>query len=469
VVRATPAATIDDISPDMRIGQAMETKKWSSTMVFLLAAIGSAVGLGNMWKFPYVTGVSGGGAFVFVYFVALAVFITPILIAELAIGRMGRSSSMLSIANVAETEGHTRSWGFVGLLCAIASFLIMTFYTIVAGWSLAYLLRMIRGDLTNATAEISARVFNQLMASPGELALWHGVFTLATLAIALRGLHSGIEKAFKILMPLLFVLLLGLVIYGLTLSSAGESIRFLFSPDFAKIDSGIVLAAIGQAFFSIGVATGVMITFGAYLPANTSITRAAIIIVLADTFVALVAGLAIFPIVFQYNLDPAEGAGLMFVSLPVAFAQMAGGVWIGIAFFLMFTVAAITSLIGAMEAILVLVEKGLGWRRLKTGWIAASASWIIGLASVLSLNLWADFKPVGGRTLFGILDYVSANVMLPVGGMLVAVFVGWRVSVARTKEELGLSGWLYTAWLICLRFLAPIAIFFVMLSNLGWV
>lgn len=437
-------------------------------MVFLLAAIGSAVGLGNMWKFPYVAGVSGGGAFIFVYFVSLVVFITPILIAELAIGRMGRSSSMQSIANVAEAEGHSRSWGYVGLLCAIASFLIMTFYTIVAGWSLAYLLRMLRGDLTNATAEISALVFNQLMASPGELALWHGVFTLATLAIALRGLHNGIERAFKFLMPVLFMLLLGLVIFGLTLPSAGESLQFLFSPDFDKIDSGIILAAIGQAFFSIGVATGIMITFGAYLPENTSITRAAVIIVLADTFVALVAGLAIFPIVFQYNLDPAEGAGLMFVSLPVAFAQMTGGVWIGIAFFLMFTIAALTSLIGAMEAILVLVEEGLGWKRIKTGWIAAGASWMVGLASVLSLNLWADFRPIGGRTLFGILDYLTANLMLPIGGMLVAVFAGWRISVARSKEELGLSGWLYSAWLICLRVLAPLAIFFVMLSSVGW-
>lgn len=447
----------------------MESRTWSSTTAFLLAAVGSAVGLGNLWKFPYVAGASGGGAFVLIYIVSLAVFITPILIAEFAIGRMGRSSSMLSIANVAEQEGHSRSWGYVGLLCAAASFLIMTFYTIVAGWSLAYLLRMIRGDLTDATAESSAQVFTQLMANPSELALWHGIFTLATLAIALRGLHNGIERAFKLLMPVLFVLLIGLVIYGLMLSSAGEALRFLFMPDFEKIDSGVVLAAVGQAFFSIGVATGIMITFGAYLPKGTSIPRAALMIVVADTFVALIAGMAVFPIVFQHNLDVAEGAGLMFVSLPVAFAQMTGGIWIGIAFFLMFTIAALTSLIGAMEAILVLLEEGLGWKRVKTGWITAGASWLIGLASVLSLNLWADFLPLGGRTLFENLDYLTANLMLPIGGMLVAIFAGWRISIARSKEELGLSGWLYYTWLICLRFLAPLAIFFVMLSNLGWV
>ncbi len=447
----------------------MEARKWSSTMVFLLAAVGSAVGLGNMWKFPYVAGVSGGGAFVFIYIIALAVFIMPILVAELALGRMGRSSSMLSITNVAIEEGHSHSWGYVGLLCAIASFLIMTFYTVVAGWSLAYLLRMIRGDLTNATAETSVQVFNQLMASPGELALWHGVFTLATLAVALRGLHKGIERSFKILMPVLFFLLLALVIYGLSLSSAGESLRFLFSPDFSKVDSSIVLAAIGQAFFSIGVATGIMITFGAYLPVNTSIPRAALLIVFVDTLVALIAGMAIFPIVFQYNLDPAEGAGLVFVTLPVAFAQMTGGVWIGIAFFLMFTIAALTSLIATMEAILVLVEEGLGWKRAKTGWIAGSVSWIIGLASVLSLNLWTDFKPIGGRTIFGVLDYLTANLMLPIGGILIAIFAGWRVSTARSKKELGLSGWLYYSWLICLRFLAPLAIFFIILTNVGWI
>jgi NSS family neurotransmitter:Na+ symporter len=284
------------------------------------------------------------------------------------------------------------------------------------------------------------------MANPGELALWHGLFTLATLAIALRGLHKGIERSLKFLMPILFILLLALVVYGLSLSSAGEALRFLFSPDFSKVDSSVVLAAIGQAFFSIGVATGIMITFGAYLPGNTSIPRAALVIVIADTFVALIAGLAIFPIVFQYNLDPAEGAGLIFITLPVAFAQMTGGLWVGIAFFLMFTIAALTSLIGTMEAILVLVEEGLGWKRLKTGWLAGSASWIIGLASVLSLNHWANFKPIGGRTIFGLLDYVTANLMLPIGGILIAIFAGWRISARRSKEELGLSGWLYSSY-----------------------
>jgi NSS family neurotransmitter:Na+ symporter len=212
-----------------------------------------------------------------------------------------------------------------------------------------------------------------------------------------------------------------------------------------------------------------MITFGAYLPANTSIPRAALLIVLADTVVALIAGMTIFPIVFQYNLDPAEGAGLVFITLPVAFAQMTGGVWIGIAFFLMFTVAALTSLIATMEAILLLMEEGLGWKRVKTAWIAGSASWFIGLSSVLSLNLWADFKPIGGRTIFELLDYLTANLMLPIGGILVAIFAGWRISTARSKKELGLSGWLYYSWLICVRFLAPLAIFFVILTSMGWV
>jgi NSS family neurotransmitter:Na+ symporter len=445
----------------------MESKKWSSSFVFLLASIGTAVGLGNMWKFPYVAGVSGGGAFVFVYLLVLTVFITPILIAEFAIGRMGRSSSMISIANVAESGGQTRSWGLVGLLCATASFLIMTFYTIVAGWSLAYLLRMVRGDLTNASAETAAEVFNALMSNPVELSLWHGVFTLATISIALRGLHRGVETAFKLLMPVLFALLTILVVYGMTRSSASEAVRFLFSPDFSKINSEIILAAIGQAFFSIGVATGIMITFGAYLPENVSIPRAAATIVIADSFVSIVAGLAIFPIVFQYGLDPGEGAGLVFVTLPVAFGQLSGGLWIGIGFFTLFTIAALTSLIGTMEAILVLVEEGLGWKRVKTAWVAGSASWVIGLGSVLSLNIWSDFTPIGELTLFELLDYVTANIMLPLGGMLVAIFAGWRISVARSKEELGMPDWLYNIWLICLRFLAPLAILLVMLANVS--
>lgn len=443
----------------------MQSKKWSSPFVFMLAAVGSAVGLGNMWKFPYVAGVSGGGAFVIIYLLVLAVFITPLLIAEFTIGRMGRSSSMISIANVAEAGGQTRSWGLVGLLCASTSFLIMTFYTIVAGWSLAYLLRMVRGDLTNATAETATEVFNALMSNPAELGLWHGVFTLAIISIALRGFHRGIESAFKFLMPVLFVLLMILVVYGLTRSSAGEAVRFLFSSDFSKINSEIILAAVGQAFFSIGVATGIMITFGAYLPEDVSIPRAAVTIVLADSFVSLVAGLAIFPIVFQYGLDPGEGAGLVFVTLPVAFGQMAGGQWIGIGFFLLFTIAALTSLIAAMEAILVLVEEGLGWNRVKTAWVAGSASWLVGLGSVLSLNIWSDFTPIGDLTLFGLLDYVTANIMLPLGGMLVAIFAGWRISVARSKEELGMPDWIFNIWLICLRYLAPLAILLVMLVN----
>ncbi|GMR22968.1 MAG: sodium-dependent transporter [Acidobacteriota bacterium] len=445
----------------------MQQKVWSSHFVFLLVAIGTAVGLGNMWKFPYVAGVSGGGAFVLVYILSLVVFILPVLIAELMIGRMGRSSSMGSVANVAAQEGHSRAWGIVGLVCALASYLIMTFYTIVAGWSIGYLIRMVRGDLDGATAALSTSVFDALLASPAELALWHGVFTVATVAIAIRGLEKGVERAFKLMMPALFGLLLVLVVYGLTRPSAGEALRFLFTPDLSKIDASVVLAAVGQAFFSIGVATGIMITFGAYLPDNISIPRAALTTVAADTFVALISGIAIFPIVFQYGLDPAEGPGLVFMTLPVAFAKLPAGTYVGIAFFVLFIIAALTSLIGTMEAILVLVEESLGWSRKKAGFIAGGLAWLLGLTNVLSLNVLSDFRPIAGKTLFEMLDFLTANLMLPLGGILVAVFAGWFVSAKTSEKELRFkSPLLYRAWLVSLRYLAPIAIFLVLLANL---
>ncbi len=445
----------------------MEPKKWSSGVIFVLAAVGSAVGLGNMWRFPYVAGVSGGSAFVLVYIAALLLFIMPILVAEFVIGRMGRSSSMESIANVAEAESKSRHWGYVGLLGTAASYLIMTFYTIVAGWSLAYLLRMLRGDLADATADQSAAVFEQFMANPAELTLWHGVFTFATVAIAIRGLHKGLESAFRKMMPVLFLLLIVLVINGLTLDGAGEALRFLFSADFSKIDADVVLAAVGQAFFSISVGTGIMITFGAYLPAEVSIPRAAAVIVFADTLVALSAGIAIFPIVFEFGLDPAEGAGLIFVTLPVAFAQMDGGLWIGVAFFALFTIAALTSLIATMEAIMLLLGEGLGWSRVKSGCIAGGLAWVIGLGSVLSLNLLSEFKPIGDLTLFGLVDYTTSNLMLPIGGVLLAVFAGWKVSGERVRKTLGMSVAWFAAWRFCVRYLAPVAIFLVLLGGLS--
>jgi len=445
---------------------------WSSGTTFILAAIGAAVGLGNIWKFPYVVGVSGGGAFVLVYVICVALIAIPILIGELLVGRLGSKSPPVAMASVAEGSGRSRSWAIVGWMGVITGYLIATFYSVIAGWTLAYIFKAATGFSGASPAEVASQ-FDALLDSPETLTMWHTVFLFATLFIVARGLQGGIEKAVKFLMPSLFVMLLVMIGYAAVAGDLGAGLGFLFSTDFSKIDGPVILSAIGQAFFSIGVAMGLMMAYGSYVPKSVSLTRASVIIAVADTLVAILAGLMIFPIVFANGLDPASGPGLIFKTLPTAFAAMPGGSLFGALFFVLLAFAAVTSSISIIEPIVAYGRDRWGMSRVKGCTVFGILAWFIGMLSVFSFNVWSDVTPLGafkvfeGKTFFDLIDSFTANIMMPLGGILIALFVGWRVKLEHLENELSFPHPLMAkVWLVLIRFVAPAAILWVLISSL---
>ncbi len=448
------------------------TETWSSGLTFILAAIGAAVGLGNIWKFPYVVGVSGGGAFVLVYLGCVFLIAIPILIGELLIGRRGHKSPPVAAREVAVESGASKNWSVIGWMGLIAGFLIATYYSVIAGWTLAYIYKAGTGFGGVPASEV-AQQFDLLQENAGQMTLWHTVFIVTAMLILARGLNAGIERTVSILMPALFVMLLVMIGYAAIEGDFGAGVDFLFNTDFSKIKAETLLVAIGQAFFSIGVAMGLMMVYGAYVPESVSLTKSATVIAVADTLVALLAGLMIFPIVFANGLDPASGPGLIFQTLPTAFADMAGGSLFGALFFLLLAFAAITSIIALVEPTIAFAEDRWGMSRGKGCIVFGFAAWLIGLGTVFSFNVLKDFSPAGfiamfdGRTIFDMVDYLTANIMMPLGGILIALFVGWKMRPEIIKANLDFGPpWLATAWLWLMRVIAPVAILAVLITSL---
>jgi len=446
---------------------------WTSGWTFTLAAIGAAVGLGNIWKFPYIAGVSGGGAFVLVYVLCVVCIAIPILIAELLIGRRGHKSPPVAARKVAEAAGLSRRWSLLGWLGLSVGYLISTYYSVIAGWTLAYIFKAANGFGPAETFDAAA-TFAELLASPETLIVWHSVFLAAACFIVARGLHAGIEGAVKILMPALFAMLLAMIAYAAVEGDFQAGFRFLFSVDFSRINAQVVLAAIGQAFFSIGVAMGLMMAYGAYVPRNVSLTRSAFVIAGADTLVALLAGLMIFPLVFAKGLDPAQGPGLIFVTLPAAFAGMPGGQLFGALFFLLLAFAAVTSIIAIIEPVVAYAQDRWQMKRVTGCLVFGLLAWLLGLMSVFSFNLWAGVYPLGmfdtfaGKTIFDLIDYFTSNLMMPLGGILIAIFVGWRLQAVDLATELGcnIGNKYFRVWLFLIRYIAPLAILGVLIQGL---
>jgi NSS family neurotransmitter:Na+ symporter len=438
---------------------------WSSRLTFLLAAIGFAVGLGNIWKFPYVAGQNGGSAFVIIYLVVVYGIGAPLVAAELMIGRRGGMSPIPTLRKVAAEAGASRHWGLVGAIAMLATFMILTFYTVIAGWAADYLFMAFVGGFRGISAEQSGEMFNELLATPWRLALWQVVIVAVTILISSRGITRGIERASLILMPMLFAILLILAIYGMTTGGFAEAARFMLEPDFSEVGPDTVLVAIGQAFFSVGVAMGGMMTYGAYLPKDIHVMRSSLIIVSADTLVALVAGFAIFPIVFGFGLSPAEGTGLVFLTLPIAFGTMPYGGVIAVLFFVLLVAAALTSTLANLEPLVSWAEERKGVSRQWATVVAGLLILIVGSGSVLSFNLWSDFHPLGFFTLFQDMtiydatDYIASNVLLPLGGMLTAVFAGWFMTRDVARDELGIQHLaVFRIWRFLIRYVAPVAI-----------
>lgn len=439
--------------------------RWSSRSGFLMAAIGFAVGLGNIWRFPYVTGENGGGAFVAVYLLCAIGIGAPILMAEVLIGRNGRGSPVSAMQTVAVAEGRGSGWRWLGTLNILTAFLIEIVYCVIAGWVLLYLYEALTTGFAGVGAGAADVRFGVAMDDVPGMFGWSLLGLAATGAIVFSGVRDGIERAVQVLMPTLFALLVLLAVYNFFAADFGAALDYLFTPDFSKVNGAMVLAAVGQAFFSIGVAMAGMMTFGAYLPGSVSITRSVLIIVLADTAVALVAGLVIFPIVFGFGLDPAGGIGLIFKTLPVAFAQMPGGHVVAVVFFTLLSVAAITSMVGLTEPVVAWLIEHHGMSRPRAVVAVLVAIALLSIASILSYNLWSGYQ-VLGVDLNGILDYLSNQIMLPLGGLFIAIFAGWFVSAKTSADELALGAGPFMAWRFLIRFVVPPAVLLILVVGL---
>lgn len=443
-------------------GPVTATEQWSSRLGFLLATVGFSVGLGNIWRFPYLTGENGGSAFLIVYLIFAFAIGLPLLISELSIGRRGRRSASGSIRAVAAEAGLSSRWGAVGGLAVICVFIILSYYSVITGWTLDYLLRAATGSFTGIDATGSAEMFAGLMGNPLRLLLWNTVVHILVFLIVRRGVQGGVERAAKVLMPALFVALVVMVIYGAIEGDMAAAGEFLLQPDFSKITLGTVMIAIGQAFFSIGIAMGALITFGGYLPKDYSIPGSASVIILADTTVAMLAGFAIFPLVFAFGLPPGSGSGLIFQTLPLAFGQMSGGVMFGSVFFVLLIAAALSSCIGCAEAVVSWVDEHWGIKREKGIILTVAAAWLVGILTILSLGDWSDVYPLdfipafAQRTIFDSLDFLAANVLLLLGGFLTAVFFGWLVPKQLKLDEINIrDGLLFAFWRFMIRFVVP--------------
>jgi len=448
-------------------------RTWSSGVTFILAAVGAAVGLGNIWKFPYVAGVNGGGAFVLVYIACVIFVAIPVLIAELLIGRCGSSSPPVAMRKTAENSSRSTRWSIVGFMGMLAGYLIATYYSVIAGWTLAYIGKAATGFGGASTTDV-AQQFDALQASPGTMVIWHTVFIVLALLIVGRGLRGGIERVVKTLMPTLFVMLLLMIGYAAVAGDFRAGAEFLFNADFSKITGAAVLAAIGQAFFSISVAMGLMMAYGAYVPKDVSLARSAVIIAGADTVIALLAGLMIFPIVFANGLDPADGPGLIFKTLPTAFVHMPGGILFGTLFFVLLAFAAVTSIIAIIEPIVAYAEDRWHMQRKMGCIVFGFLAWLIGVGSVLSFNLWGDVAPLdnfdvfAGKTVFDLIDYFTANILMPLGAILISLFVGWRMKPEVLVSELDFGyPWLFKTWTWMVRVVAPLAILGILINGLS--
>lgn len=480
---------------------------WRGRWTFILAATGSAVGLGNIWKFPYITGENGGGAFVLMYLLCILIAGVPVMMAETMLGRKGRMSPIHTMQKLA-TDNHAPRWfAGIGWMGAVAGFLILSFYSVIAGWTLAYIGKMATGAFVAADAVLAESTFTALLASPWTLMGLHTLFMLMTGAIIALGVHKGLENAVRFLMPALFVMLIMLFGYALTTPGFGEGWRFMFSFDVSKLSANSVVVALGHAFFTLSLGMGAIMAYGAYMPQKASLSKTVMSVAVLDTLVALIAGLIIFPIVFSHGLEPAAGPGLMFQTLPIAFGSLPGGSLIGTVFFILVMVAAWTSAISIAEpAVAWAIERGI--HRVKATLAVCGLAWLLGIGTVLSFNVLSDQqlfvqvktlnaegdvqqrehywfadvtaleaglpeladgeqREVSGKTLFGLFDFVTANIMMPLGGVLIALFVGWFMSVRAVASEARIrSGRWFAIWRFMLRYVSPAAIFYVFVHGL---
>lgn len=446
----------------MHSSSGSSTAHWSSRTAFILASVGSAVGLGNLWRFSAEAGSNGGAAFIGVYLLCVAFIGIPIIMAELLIGRGGNAASAIKSAEeLAERNGVSRFWSLGIWLGVISSFLILSFYAVVAAWVMAYIPKFLFGAFAGQKPLQIAGQFDTLVASPLQLMPWFLIICALTIWLVARGVNRGIEMAAKILMPTFFALLIILsiisVITGWESGGTQAAISFMFSPDFSKLTPAVAASALGQAFFSLGIGMAMIVTYGSYLPHNVNIPKSAVIIGVCDTSVALVAGFAIFPIVFKFGLDFQAGAGLFFQTLPTALTETPGGAWIGAGFFSMAFFAALTTAVAFLEPAAAYVKEQFGLSKAKSALLIGIATALLGLGSLYSLA-FMDFLDGG----------LTAPILLPLSALIMVIFVGWRLDRKMVEGELGKESLgLARVLLFMIRYVAPIMIVVIMISSIS--
>ena len=440
---------------------------FSSSIGVIAAVLGSAVGLGNIWKFPYVTGANGGAAFILVYLLCLALVGIPVMLSEHLIGRHTKANAVGAFKKLEPR----RPWFLVGGAGVLSAYLIMVFYTTVAGWVYAYIFKAAGGALLTVNPEETTLVFNTLVSGVAEPLFWQMLVLIVTGTIIMAGVTKGIERVTKVLMPLLFIFLVVIDIRSLTLPGAAEGLSFLFKPDFSKITVGVILAALGLAFFKLSVGMGAMITYGSYVDKNENLPKMAIKVALADTLVSLMAGIAIFPAVFAFGFKPDQGPKLLFTIIPTVFNSMPFGRVFMVLFFLLTAIAATGAMLSLLEVMVAYLTEQYQWTRRKATLITILAIGSLGSTATLSNSIFAKVT-VFGKTFFDFYDFATSNILLPVGGIFIALFVGWQWGYANVKREMSNEGrlkndGLVSVYMFFVKFIVPIAIALVLLAGLG--
>ena len=445
-------------------------EKWGSNIGFILAAAGSAIGLGNLWKFPYMTYTNDGGAFVLTYLMAILAIGVPIMIAEIIIGRRTQLSPVGAMRSLGG-----RKWSWLGWLGVTTGFIILSYYSVVAGWTLEYVVKSISGAFIDQSTDQVTQQFVDFVSDPFRQVFWHAVFMGVTMLVVIGGVKAGIERSARILMPILFIIILVLVAVSLSTEGAGRAIKFLFRPNFSELSGAGFLEALGHAFFSLSLGMGAMITYGSYMNKKESIPNAALIVSLLDTVIAILACLIIFPIIMTFDLVPTKSAGILFTTLPVVFMQLPGGTYFSILFFTLVAFAALTSAISLLEVVASYFIDEMKWSRKKSTLITGGAIFVFGTFSALSngavgwlsnFNFWGRPATAG---FFNTFDYLASNYLLPIGGLFIAIFTGWILSKSLKEDELSSDKktyFSYNVWHMLIKYFAPVAVGIIILAVL---
>ncbi len=433
----------------------------------MLATAGSAIGLGNIWKLPYMIGVNGGSAFVLVFMLCILLVGIPLMMTEILLGRRAQKNPLDGMHALAVEANKSTLWQYLGGMGMLTGLLILGFYSVIGGWVLAYIWQATSGSFMQISAPQASANFDALLASPLILIFWHTVFMLMTMGVVARGVNSGLEKANNILIPALFAILLILLGYSMSVGDMHAAFQFMFKPDFSKITPVAALSALGHAFFSLSLGMGAVMVYGSYLQRNVSIARTTIYIALADTMLGLLVGLAIYALVFANHLAPNAGPGLIFQTLPIAFGHMPAGNIIGMLFFTLVAFAAWTSSISLVEPAIAWIVENTKIKRHTAAGLLGLAVWLLGVAVALSFNEWKDVKIIFGLNIFETLDKLTSTILLPLGGLLMAIFSGYFMKKVHVQEELDLQVKAFKLWRIANNFIAPIAITAIFLYLFG--